>query len=68
MMKDAAAYLKRLKELRKQIEKREDEKTIEKIYAYVFELLKEVTGEKSQEKVVTICARYIHPGSSDNNQ
>jgi predicted nucleotidyltransferase/uncharacterized protein (UPF0332 family) len=52
MVKASDTYLKRLKELRKDIEKRADEKTVEEIYENVFDLLKHVTGEKSQEKII----------------
>ena len=40
IVKDTEDYLKRLKDLREQIEKREQEKTIEQIYRDVFALLK----------------------------
>ena len=63
LVKDSAIYIKRLRELRKQIEKREDEKTIENVYADVFGLLKEVTGEKSQEKVISVFEKnYVKKG------
>jgi len=48
-MKD---YLKRLKELREQIEKQFQEKTIEQIYKDVFDLLESITGKKSQIAVI----------------
>ena len=41
-------YLKRLKELRSQIEKQSQERTVEQIYKDVFELLKAITGASSQ--------------------
>lgn len=52
LLKDAEDYMKRLKELREQIEKRAQEKTMEQIYKDVFELLKLVVGKHSQEKTV----------------
>ena len=52
LIKNTEDYLKRLKELREQIEKRAQEKTIEQIYRDVFELLKTVIGKKSQEKTI----------------
>jgi predicted nucleotidyltransferase/uncharacterized protein (UPF0332 family) len=52
LVKDTEDYLKRLKELREQIEKRAQEKTIEQIYKDVFELLKIMIGKKSQDKVI----------------
>ncbi len=51
-LKDTEDYLKRLKELRTQIEKKTNEETIERIYKDVFELLKEVTGKKSQVEII----------------
>ncbi len=52
LVKDVEDYLKRLKELREQIEKREQEKTIEQIYKDVFALLKAMIGNKSQDIIV----------------
>ncbi|RLG15356.1 hypothetical protein DRN69_03130 [Candidatus Pacearchaeota archaeon] len=45
-------YLKRLKELREQIEKWSQEKTINQIYKDTFTLLKTIFGNKSQEKII----------------
>ena len=52
LLKDAEDYMKRLKELRVQIEKRASEKTVEQIHKDVFELLKTVVGKKSQEQTI----------------
>jgi len=52
LVKDTEAYLKRLKELREQIDKRAQEKTIEQIHKDVFELLKATLGNKSQKVLV----------------
>ncbi len=52
LVKDTEDYLKRLKELREQIEKRSQEKTIEQIYKDVFTLLKAMFGNKSQDIIV----------------
>ncbi len=52
IVKDTEDYLKRLKELREQIEKREQEKTIEQIYKDVFALLKSMFGNKSQDAII----------------
>jgi len=51
-LKQTEEFIKRLKELRKQIEKKTNEETIERIYKDVFELLKEITSKKSQEDVI----------------
>ncbi len=52
LMKDTEDYLKRLKELREQIEKRTSEKTIEQIYSDIFSILKTMLGNKSQAKMI----------------
>ncbi|MCK5149454.1 nucleotidyltransferase domain-containing protein [Candidatus Pacearchaeota archaeon] len=52
ILKDTEDYLKRLKELREQIEKRAQEKTIEQIYKDTFELLKAMFGRKSQDAII----------------
>ncbi len=52
LLKDTEDYLKRLNELRVQIEKNSQEKTIEQIYKDVFSLLEIILGKKSQEKLV----------------
>lgn len=52
LLKDTEDYLKRLKELRKAIERKTNEKTIERLYKDVLDLLKTMTGKKSQEDLV----------------
>jgi uncharacterized protein (UPF0332 family) len=52
LMKDTEDYLKRLKELRGQIEKRSQEKTIEEIYKDVFNLLERILGKKPRNKMI----------------
>lgn len=52
LLKDTEDYLKRLKELREQIEKRTQEKTIEQVYQDAFSLLENIFGKKSQEKII----------------
>ena len=52
LIKDTEDYLKRLKELREQIEKRTSEKTIEQIYADIFGILKTMFGKKSQSVII----------------
>ena len=53
MLKQTEEFIKRLKELRKQIEKKTQEKTIEQIHQDIFNLLKAVIGNKSQTMLVT---------------
>jgi len=52
-LKDAVDYLKRLKELRVQIEKRSQEKTIDEIYTSVIGMLQGMFGKKSEEALVS---------------
>jgi predicted nucleotidyltransferase/uncharacterized protein (UPF0332 family) len=52
LIKDTEDYLKRLKELREQIEKRTSEKTIEQIYEDTFSILKGMLGSKSQTAMI----------------
>ncbi|MCK4552969.1 nucleotidyltransferase domain-containing protein [Candidatus Pacearchaeota archaeon] len=53
MVKETDAYLKTLKELRKQIEKGAQEKVIEQIYHDVFGLLKAGMGKKAQAVLIS---------------
>jgi predicted nucleotidyltransferase/uncharacterized protein (UPF0332 family) len=53
LLKNVEDYTKRLKELREQIEKRTQEKTIEQIYRDVFGLLKSILGNKGQAAIVS---------------
>lgn len=62
LIKNTEDYLKRLKELREQIEKRYNEKTIEQIYKDVFELLKTITGKKSQQAAKENFEKMIKQG------
>jgi uncharacterized protein (UPF0332 family) len=52
LIKGTEDYLKRLKELREQIEKRAQGKTVEQIYQDIFSLLKGMFGNKSQEALI----------------
>lgn len=52
LLKGTEEYINRLKELREQIEKKAQEKTLEQIYNDVFSLLKTITGQKSQSAII----------------
>lgn len=52
LLKEFEDYLKRLKELRKEIDKRFREKTIDEIHKDTINLLKAILGNKSQAKLV----------------
>ncbi|MCA9487616.1 MAG: nucleotidyltransferase domain-containing protein [Nanoarchaeota archaeon] len=51
-LKGTEEFIKRLKELRIQIEKRFNEKTIDQIHKDTFELLKSIVGKMPQEKTI----------------
>ncbi len=52
LLKDAEDYLKRLKELREQIEKRIQEKDLVEIHANVVKLLKSIFGNKTEKELI----------------
>lgn len=52
LLKQTEEYLKRLKELREEIEKKYQEETIEKVHKDIIQSLKTLMGNKSQEKLV----------------
>jgi len=52
LLKGAEDYLKRLKELRVQIDKRAQEKTVEGLYSEVVNLLKSILGKKNVPQLV----------------
>jgi uncharacterized protein (UPF0332 family) len=52
LMKDSEDYLKKLKELRTQIEKRISKKTFEEIYENVFKIMKSLFGKKSEAGLI----------------
>ncbi len=53
LLKDAEDYMKRLKELRKEIEKRAQERTIEEIHKNVFKVLEGLFGKKSRKDLIS---------------
>jgi len=62
LLRDTEDYLKRLKELRKQIEKRSQEKTIEQIHKDIFGLLEAILGKKSQAATVSEFEVFVKKG------
>lgn len=52
LMKDAGDYMKRLDELRSEIEKRAQKRTLEETYDNIFKLLKHLFGNKSEPALV----------------
>lgn len=52
LLEDAEDYMKRLKELRVEIEKRSQEKTIEQVYEDVFKILRGLFGTKPEEQLI----------------
>ena len=52
MAKDALDYIKRLKDLRKQIEKRVQEKSIEDVYKDVFGMLEALLKKKTEASII----------------
>ncbi len=52
LLKDAEDYMKRLKELREEIEKRTQEKTVGQIHDNVFKILQGLFGKKTEQQLV----------------
>lgn len=67
MLQDTEDYLKRLQELRKQIEKRAQEKTIEQIYKDIFNLLEAISGKKTQTEAVSAFEALVKQGKLTQN-
>ncbi len=67
MLQDTEDYLKRLQELRKQIEKRAQEKTIEQIYKDIFNLLEAISGKKTQTEIVSAFESLVKQGKFTQN-
>ena len=55
LLKETEDFLKRLKELRKQIDKKSQEQTINKIYNDSIELLKSIVGKKTNKEELLKC-------------
>ena len=62
LTKSSDVYIKRLEELRKDIEKRSQEKIIEQIYKDVFDLLEAIIGKKSQIASVAEFDKLVKKG------
>ena len=52
LLKDSQDYLKRLRELREEIEKRMMQKTFEEVYENIFKTLKNLFGSKSESALI----------------
>jgi len=67
-LEEAEQFLKRLKALREQIEKRSQEKTIEDIYAQVFDLLRAIFNKKSEDELMkSFESEFIKKGKLPEN-
>ncbi len=67
MLSDTEDYLKRLEELRKQIEKRAQEKTVEQVNEDIFNLLEAVLGRKTQAEAVSGFEKLVKEGKFTQN-
>ena len=67
MLSDTEDYLKRLQELRKQIEKKSQEKTIEQIYLDIFNLLEAIFKKKSQAEIINDFEKLVKSGKFTHN-
>ncbi len=59
LLKDSEDYLKRLKELREDIEKEMQKKTFRDIYENVFKMMKSIFGDKSEAELIIDYERNI---------
>lgn len=62
LIKNTELFLKRAKELRKQIEKKYNEKTIEQIYKDVLELIKPITNKRAKEDIIKKFEKLVKQG------
>ncbi len=67
MLADTEDYLKRLEELRKQIEKRAQEKTVEQVHKDIFNLLESMFGKKMQAELMADFEKLIKQGKFTQN-
>lgn len=66
-LKGTEEYLERLKKLRKEIEKKYQEKTIEQVYKDVLALIKTVIGNVAQTKIIEVFEKeYVKKGKFSN--
>ncbi|MEN9626351.1 MAG: hypothetical protein RL557_679 [archaeon] len=59
LLKDSEDYLKKLKEVREELEKRMTQKTFDEIYENVFGLLKNLLGEKAENQLIKEYEREV---------
>lgn len=52
LLKDSQSYLKRLKELRKDLEKEMQKKTFQELYKNIFDIMKSLFGTKSENALI----------------
>ncbi|MEM3091311.1 MAG: nucleotidyltransferase domain-containing protein [Candidatus Pacearchaeota archaeon] len=62
ILEETDSYLNRLKQLRVQIEKRAEEKTIEQIYKDTFALLESIFGKKKQKDLISDFENLVKKG------
>jgi len=66
LLKNAEDYMKRLKELREEIEKRAQKKTIEEVHDSVFKLLRGLFGKKTETQLIkTFEKELVNKGRTD---
>jgi predicted nucleotidyltransferase/uncharacterized protein (UPF0332 family) len=68
LVKESEDYIKKLKSLRTQIEKKASEKTIEQVYEDLLRLLKNILGNKSQSQLVEMFENELVKEGKFTNQ